>query len=468
MLKSSLLVIIAIATLAMAGGASAQNILVNPGFEDLGGSYNGWFTFGSGPQISTAAGDNIMRTGDAASKIYGEFTNCDPGPGTFTVGGYGQTFTPVIGEVYEFGGYSFVSSGDVIPGTNTCDFNYCVAKVVFFDAPSGGNEISSNEIVVGDWDIPIDVWNVFSVSAIAPPGALRGEALILFIQPACDTGSVYIDDCWLYQQSLEVGPNILANPSFDTDLSGWETFGNANYDNRNWAVRTPAGCAVMYGTYVEGNSSGMYQMFPASESSIWIMGINAKTSCRDPIEGSNENFVVAKLIFYDVDTLVIDEVATTVIDSTSLMGTWSHTDMTGVAPTNTAYVRAYLLFQQPSEDDGAAWVDDISLYMLDPETDAEPMPGAHGITLHQNVPNPFNPTTRIDFEIEKAGAVDLSIYDVSGRLVAKLVEGHLSEGAHQATWDGKTVTGTSAATGVYFYVLKTETGMASKRMVLLR
>ncbi len=465
----SLLTLALLAVSAIGSQSFAQNLLVNPGFEDGGGSYNGWFTFGSGPNISTAADDNIMHSGDAASKIYGDFTACDVGGSAFDVGGYGQTFTPVVGNVYEFGGFSYMSSEDAIPGLNNCDYNRCVAKVVFFNATTGGSEISGNEIVIGEWDTQLDEWIEFSASAVAPAGALRGEALILFLQPACDTGSVYVDDCWLYEYPPETGPNMLVNPSFDTDLVGWESFGNAYYDNRSWAVRTPTGCAKMFGTYSPGDASGMFQMFPATEASIWRFGINSMTTCREnPIEGSNDNYILAKLIFYDSDTLVIDEVATTVLDSSAAMGSWTHYDLTGVAPTYSAFVRAYLLFQQPSNGDGAAWVDDLTLHMLDPETDAEPMPDAQGFTLRQNVPNPFNPTTRIDFELEKAGNVDLNVYDVSGRLVASLFSGHLGEGAHEVTWNGKTNNGTTAATGVYLYVLKTETGMASKRMVLLR
>ena len=95
---------------------------------------------------------------------------------------------------YELGGYGFVSGEDAIPGTNTCDYNRLIAKVVFFDATSGGNEISSNEIVIGDWRTPYDQWIPFTVSTIAPAGAQRVETLFLFLQPACDTGAVYVDD----------------------------------------------------------------------------------------------------------------------------------------------------------------------------------------------------------------------------------------------------------------------------------
>jgi len=51
------------------------NLLANPGFEDAGGSYDGWtIKFGEGIQLSLPGGDDIIRTGSAASKTYGEFT----------------------------------------------------------------------------------------------------------------------------------------------------------------------------------------------------------------------------------------------------------------------------------------------------------------------------------------------------------------------------------------------------------
>ena len=103
----------------LAPAASAQNLLTNPGFEDNGGSYDGWFTFGNGPNISTAGTDNIFLSGTAAAKIFGEFTGC-PFP-AFDVGGFGQSFTPTAGKVYTFSGFSFVSSADTIPGEIVCE-----------------------------------------------------------------------------------------------------------------------------------------------------------------------------------------------------------------------------------------------------------------------------------------------------------------------------------------------------------
>jgi len=251
--------------------ASGTQLLANPGFEDGGGSYNGWFTFGSGVQISTAADDNIFRSGVAASKTFGEFNGC-PIP-NFDVGGYGQLFTPTVGQMYEFSGYSFVAAIDSILGDDTCIGNRVIAKIVFFNAASGGNEISSNEVIVGDWSTPLETWVPFTVSALAPAGALRVEALILFLQPGCETGAVFLDDLFFCENASTTEPNVLANPSFDTDLSGWTIFGNVFYEEGNPLAipsraslrRTPTGAAKLFGTFTTGCSACM-RSTPASKT----------------------------------------------------------------------------------------------------------------------------------------------------------------------------------------------------------
>ncbi|MBC8424306.1 T9SS type A sorting domain-containing protein [bacterium] len=65
-------------------------------------------------------------------------------------------------------------------------------------------------------------------------------------------------------------------------------------------------------------------------------------------------------------------------------------------------------------------------------------------------PNPFNPTTKIAFTSARAGHVTLEIYDVTGRLMRTLVDGHVGAGEHATLWDGRGDDGTRAASGVYF------------------
>jgi hypothetical protein len=88
--------------------------------------------------------------------------------------------------------------------------------------------------------------------------------------------------------------------------------------------------------------------------------------------------------------------------------------------------------------------------------------------LYQNVPNPFNPSTAIAFDVPKRAKVKLVIYDVSGRLVRKLVDREVEPGRKSVSWDGRDFSGRNVASGIYFYRLETPTFSESKKMILLR
>ena len=88
--------------------------------------------------------------------------------------------------------------------------------------------------------------------------------------------------------------------------------------------------------------------------------------------------------------------------------------------------------------------------------------------LHPNFPNPFNPRTTIKFELNKTGPVDLAVFDVAGRLVKRLVSEPLPAGHHDAVWEGKDSGGRPAAAGVYFFRLKTNDTVDTKRMTLVK
>ncbi len=109
--------------------------------------------------------------------------------------------------------------------------------------------------------------------------------------------------------------------------------------------------------------------------------------------------------------------------------------------------------------------DNVVFEEFDPTDASTP---ALGATLSANYPNPFNPSTRIEFSLERAGAVDLSVYDLTGRRIATLERGVLAAGDHAATWNGLADDGTAVASGQYRYVLETAKGRTSRGMVLLK
>jgi hypothetical protein len=89
--------------------------------------------------------------------------------------------------------------------------------------------------------------------------------------------------------------------------------------------------------------------------------------------------------------------------------------------------------------------------------------------LDQNVPNPFNPTTTIKYEVKESGLVSLRIYNVAGQLVKTLVDGQRNAGqVYEATWNGLNNNGQSVSSGVYFYKLVAKNFSQTKKMVLLK
>jgi len=93
---------------------------------------------------------------------------------------------------------------------------------------------------------------------------------------------------------------------------------------------------------------------------------------------------------------------------------------------------------------------------------------ARDLTLHQNVPNPFNPSTTISFTLPERARVTLSIYDVQGRLVRTLIDEVVGEGLEERSWDGKDASGNQVGSGVYFYRLTAGDKTLMKKMVMLR
>ncbi|MCB9472949.1 MAG: T9SS type A sorting domain-containing protein [Candidatus Delongbacteria bacterium] len=84
-------------------------------------------------------------------------------------------------------------------------------------------------------------------------------------------------------------------------------------------------------------------------------------------------------------------------------------------------------------------------------------------SLNANYPNPFNPTTTIDFTLAQTAEMTLAVHDLAGRQVALLVNGIQSAGAHSVTFDAS-----GLSSGVYFYTLSADGFQDTRKMVLLK
>jgi hypothetical protein len=90
------------------------------------------------------------------------------------------------------------------------------------------------------------------------------------------------------------------------------------------------------------------------------------------------------------------------------------------------------------------------------------------ISLSQNFPNPFNPSTTISFDIHEEGLATLSIFNIKGEAVKTLATGYIQPGAYELTWDGTDASGQKVAAGSYLVVLSKGNEQISKNMLLVK
>ncbi len=92
----------------------------------------------------------------------------------------------------------------------------------------------------------------------------------------------------------------------------------------------------------------------------------------------------------------------------------------------------------------------------------------NNFNLSQNFPNPFNPTTTIEFEISQPSNVKVNIYDVAGRMIKELINEQKNTGKYSVTWNGKDNYGNTVASGNYFYQIISGDYIQAKKMILLK
>ncbi len=100
------------------------------------------------------------------------------------------------------------------------------------------------------------------------------------------------------------------------------------------------------------------------------------------------------------------------------------------------------------------------------DNDSPGLPG--DVRLEQNFPNPFNPSTTIEYYLPRASMVTLDIYDILGRNIKTIDEGAKKSGPQKVIWDGTDHDGNPVASGIYFYRLQAGDLILSKKMQLLK
>ena len=96
------------------------------------------------------------------------------------------------------------------------------------------------------------------------------------------------------------------------------------------------------------------------------------------------------------------------------------------------------------------------------------IPTPEVFALHENYPNPFNPVTTINYDLPKQSHVNLIIYDMMGREVAKLVNQVIPAGYQSVLWNTRNQFGKPVSAGIYFYQIQTRDCVKTRKMILLK
>ena len=89
-------------------------------------------------------------------------------------------------------------------------------------------------------------------------------------------------------------------------------------------------------------------------------------------------------------------------------------------------------------------------------------------SLYQNYPNPFNPITVINYSLKKDSNVNISIYDMLGRVVNNLVSGKQKSGYRSVQWNGTNSMGERVSAGIYLYRIISRDHKESRKMILVK
>jgi photosystem II stability/assembly factor-like uncharacterized protein len=88
--------------------------------------------------------------------------------------------------------------------------------------------------------------------------------------------------------------------------------------------------------------------------------------------------------------------------------------------------------------------------------------------LFQNYPNPFNPDTEIQYTVRKTSHVILKIYDLLGKEILTLFDGHVDKGIHSIRWNARNRENIPVSSGIYVYRLIVDQGVLQRKMTLIR
>ncbi len=269
-----------------------------------------------------------------------------------------------------------------------------------------------------------------------------------------ETGWTMTDGAGHYQLSVSEGDYYVVcmannrpdNPGSDTLFYHFEYYDDAEFIENATIV------SVLEGGETENINFGI----PADGNAVLTARVNGLIT-------DNNNLVMA-----NAEITLQDQAGNTVGTTvTNSSGAYSIEELeVGSTYNLTANMAGYAENSQEFEQAGMISVINLQVLGGALALDDEQIPSS--LTLNQNFPNPFNPSTSISFAIPAAASVQVVVYDIIGNQVAELTNTHYSAGNHMLSWNGLSTNGSQVSSGVYFYSLISGNRTITQRMLLTK
>jgi len=341
---------------------------------------------------------------------------------------------------------------------------------VKFEGTSAPFELQSANTLINQWeeitfDFSGSIGNTYSRLIVIPDFAIRTEDHIL-----------YLDNIQLPESNVDPVPEPATAAPFPMHPSDSviSLFSNAYTDNavNTWSADWDS--ADVSDVQIQGDDVKLY-------TNLSFAGIEFTSSTIDataldyfhidmwtPDTIVNPEELRIKLIDFGADDAWSggDDVEheLSFFDDIIIADSWISLDIP-LSDFTVLTTRANLAQLVISGDPNTLYVDNLYFYDMPLDVDEETGGVSNAVyRLGGNYPNPFNPTTNINYSLSKPGNVTLKVYDVKGRLVETLVDGYKSASSHNVGWNAVNV-----ASGIYFYSLSVNNrSIETRQMVLLK
>jgi hypothetical protein len=280
--------------------------------------------------------------------------------------------------------------------------------------------------------------------------------------------SVYSDPVYVYVGDTEKG-NILMNGEFDCGKAPW-TLNVSNGAIATFDIDTAAGISSGAAAVITIDNGGtadwhiqLQQPFAVDSGHTYVVFFTAQTT--------QSSMPVSAMVQMNRDPWsVYSSGITTPVEALQDYGPFT---FESAVTDNQAFIR----FNLGNYSGTTIWLDAIQVYdvSLTGLEDRKPLNAVETPSrslLSRNYPNPFNPSTTIQYRLPDEGSVTLRLFNLNGQAVRTLVQEDQKPGEHAVQWNGEDGAGEKVPSGVYVYRLEVKTAdrtaMLSRKIMLLQ